>query len=188
MLIDEYMPRFDVTQRHRVRVAADSQAAYRSLRSVDLARSRPVRLLLAIRGFPGLLLRGKRGPVSFTLDDFVRSGFVLLEEKPGDEIVLGLVGKFWKPTGSLRREIDRSRFRSFAEPGYAKAAWNFTVGPLGTGAAVVSTETRVQVTDRGSRRKFLRYWRVVGPFSGFIRRRALELVKADAEAASRRTT
>jgi hypothetical protein len=39
----------------------------------------------------------------------------------------------------------------------------------------------VRVPDEGSRRKFLLYWAVVGSFSGVIRRKALALVKADAE-------
>ena len=42
----------------------------------------------------------------------------------------------------------------------------------------LSTETRVQAVDEQARRVFLRYWRVIGPFSGLIRRRWLKLIAA----------
>jgi hypothetical protein len=42
----------------------------------------------------------------------------------------------------------------------------------------LSTETRVHAVDDGARRVFLRYWRVVGPFSALIRRRWLRQIAA----------
>jgi hypothetical protein len=39
------------------------------------------------------------------------------------------------------------------------------------------TETRVLLTDEASRRAFARYWLVVKPFSGLIRRRWLALAR-----------
>jgi hypothetical protein len=45
------------------------------------------------------------------------------------------------------------------------------------------TETRVHVPDPVSRRKFVRYWRVVRPFSGLIRMLVLQAAKRRAEAA-----
>jgi hypothetical protein len=52
--------------------------------------------------------------------------------------------------------------------------------PLLDGGSRVSTETRVMPTDDTSRRAFGRYWGVVRPFSGLIRRRILALAKRDA--------
>jgi hypothetical protein len=43
---------------------------------------------------------------------------------------------------------------------------------------VLSTETRVQAVDDAALRAFRRYWRVVGPFSGLIRRRWLRAAQA----------
>lgn len=40
----------------------------------------------------------------------------------------------------------------------------------------LSTETRVQALDDEARRVFLRYWRVIGPFSALIRRRWLKRI------------
>jgi hypothetical protein len=41
------------------------------------------------------------------------------------------------------------------------------------GGTLLSTETRVSATNSTARRAFRGYWRVVGPFSGLIRRRWL---------------
>jgi hypothetical protein len=40
----------------------------------------------------------------------------------------------------------------------------------------LTTETRVLLTDDGSRRAFRRYWLVIRPFSGVIRRRWLAAI------------
>ena len=50
------------------------------------------------------------------------------------------------------------------------------------GGCVLSTETRVQAVDDAARRAFRRYWRVVGPFSGLIRRRWLRAARPLADA------
>jgi hypothetical protein len=47
----------------------------------------------------------------------------------------------------------------------------------------LTTETRVHVPDPVSRRKFVRYWRFVRPFSGLIRRQVLQAAKRRAESA-----
>lgn len=182
VLIDDFMPTFDVSERHHTMVQAPADRAFEATRGVDLARSRAIRAMFAARGIP-LLIRGRR-PVrrSMTLDDLVRAGFVWLGEDLDRELVLGIVGKFWRPTGGVRR-IDPSEFVAFDEPGVAKAAWNFRVIPDGDERSFVITETRVRVPDETSRRKFLLYWAVIGSFSGLIRKQALALVKADAERA-----
>jgi hypothetical protein len=38
---------------------------------------------------------------------------------------------------------------------------------------VLATETRVAALDDAARRSFARYWRLIRPFSGLIRRRWL---------------
>ena len=37
----------------------------------------------------------------FTLDGMLSEGFALLEERPGEELVLGTVGRFWRARGEL---------------------------------------------------------------------------------------
>jgi hypothetical protein len=112
------------------------------------------------------------------MEGLLRSGFVVLDEAPGDEIVLGLVGRFWSPTGGLLR-VDPAEFAGFDRPGYAVAAWNFTL--RGDGPVTLATETRVRLTDDGARRRFRPYWALVGPFSGLTRREMLRVVRRAAE-------
>lgn len=168
------MPRYDVVERHRTRVVAPPDLTYAAVRRVDLGRSTTVRVLFG--------LRGMRRTARITLDDLLARGFVLLGEEPGEELVLGLVGRFWTPGGGLR-QVAPDAFATFEEPGFARTAWNFRVSAARDNSSTLSTETRVLCTDERARRSFRRYWRLVRPFSGAIRRRSLELIKRDAELA-----
>ncbi len=181
MPLDDWMPAWDVVERHETLVRAPRDRAWSAVRTLDLSRSPVVRTLFALRSLPGLFARrGRRRALGATLDDLLRMGFVLLEERPGEEVVLGLVGKFWRPSGCIRR-VTPEELRAFAEPGWAVAAWNFTLNPAGDGAVRVATETRVRCTDAASRRRFRAYWLLVGPFSALIRREMLRAIRRTAE-------
>lgn len=171
MLIDEYAPDYHVASRHQIDVRATPEAVYAAVRRLDLSRSGVIRLLFGLRGLP------TRG---ITLDTFLERGFVLLDETPGQELLLGLIGRFWTLKGDLQR-FEPAAFRSFDRPGYAKAAWTFHLTPQPSGSTLLVTETRVRCTDNASLCRFRRYWRVVGPFSGVIRKEILRAVKQDAE-------
>jgi hypothetical protein len=183
VLIDSYLSSYDVIEHHETVVNAPSERAFEAVRDLDLARSPVIVALFAMRGLP-LLARGRiRFSRRLTIDTLLQWGFVLLEEAPGSEIVLGIIGKFWRPDGGLRR-IEGSEFAGFADPGYAKAAWNFRIADRGDGSCLVSTQTRIACTDDGARRRFHLYWRFVGPFSALTRRLILRAVKGDAERSS----
>ena len=66
------------------------------------------------------------------------------------------------------------RDRPFADarPGEVRVAVDVRPA-LSAGGGQLSTETRIAAVDERARRAFGRYWRVVGPFSGVIRRRWL---------------
>jgi len=99
---------------------------------------------------------------------------------PEREVVFGVVGKFWRFDGGLRR-LDRDSFLAFAEDGYVKGAWNLRVEPAEGSGSVLSTETRIACFGAAARRKFRLYWSFVGPFSGLIRRALLRGVRRRAE-------
>lgn len=182
MLIDEFMPEPMFAERHAVRVAAPPERAWEAVRALDLRGSPVIRGLFALRSVPALLAgnRRARGPgLGSTMDELLRSGFVLLAERAPREIVLGLTGRFWTPTGSLSR-VEADEFRDFTRPGVALAAWNFTILPTDEGS-LVATETRVRCTDDAAHRSFRRYWRVIRPFSGLVRREALRAIRRAAE-------
>jgi hypothetical protein len=181
MLIDEWMPSFDVAERHETRIAAPREAVWTALRGMEVARPPLVRALFALRVLPMLLTgRGRSGAKKFAGGDLQSLGFVPLGERPGEEILLGVAGRFWRPSGGLLR-VTAEELRGFDRPGFAVGTWNFTVDEQG-GAVRLATETRVRCTDPASRRSFLRYWRIIGPFSGLIRRALLKSIRRSAEA------
>jgi hypothetical protein len=182
-LLETWMPRWDVADRHDVTVDAPAERAFAAARRVDFAASPIVRTLLAIRTLPSII-RGRRMPVSVTLDSVSRAGFVRLAEEPGREIVVGVAGRFWVLSRSSRSPVSAATFAAHAEPGTAKAAMSFWVEPLGTERSRVVTETRVLCADADARRQFLRYWMVIRPGSALIRWAVLRRIKADAESRS----
>ena len=181
MLIDDYLPHADFAERHALRVHSPPERAYAAARRLDLSGSLPVRALFAMRSLPALLTRRGRGQrgLRLSMEGLLRSGFVLLAERPPHEFVLGLAGRFWTPAGGIER-MHPAEFPMFDRPGMALAAWNFTILPTDQGS-LVATETRVRCTDAAARRSFGRYWRVVRPFSGFIRMEALRAIRRSAE-------
>lgn len=182
MLIDRILPNYDVVERHQALVRAPVWRGWEAVKQLNLARSPVVVLLLALRSVPRLVTGRGLPPIRrIDLESLRGAGFVSLAEKPEEELVLGIVGHLWRPDSGVV-PVGPEEFESFREPGMAKAAWNFSIEPA-QGGCLVSTETRVLCTDEAARRRFLLYWRLVGPFSGFIRKRLLAMIRKDAEAA-----
>jgi hypothetical protein len=189
MLLDRYLPQYDVTEAHAVVVAADTDLTWQAVRRSDLSRSAVIRVLLEMRSLPNrlqrVLKRRPPGPARppLTLDDMERAGFLLLGESPGHEIVFGTVVQPWKAVTDEEPapQVEPGRFAAFDAPGYVKVAFNIRVEPYGSGRALITTETRTAATDPASLRRFARYWLLAGPFSALIRRLTLRIVKSDAE-------
>jgi hypothetical protein len=171
MLIDSFAPRFDATEIHQVVINAPREAVYDALWTADLGGSPLIKLLLWLRSVPAFIARCRQSRPrnqEITLQTLIDSGFGLLAEKPNDEIVLGVSGRFWRPSGNLSPFI-RSDFDQPVPAGFARGVWNFSVSDGQEGQTVLRTETRVVCGDAVSRQKFLAYWFVVRPFSGLIR-------------------
>lgn len=192
MLIDDYLPTYDVTVARHAVVEADPETTYRAALSADLFDLGPiVRVLGWLRVAPTYLIERVRGQESEPMPDtlaFADLGgtdeWVLLAEKPGEEIVFGAVGTFWSPEIEWRA-VDPEEFTEFDEPGYGKIALGLSVRPYGEGRTLLSYEARTATTDAGSRRRFRRYWRLIAPFAGYLMGKALERMAADAERAAR---
>lgn len=183
MLIDEYLPRYDVNEYHELRIAAPPPRTYAAIWEADLARSRIVKALFGLRSIPSWLsdpAAARRFSTRVTLRDALRQGFCLLDEKPGCEVVIGVTGSFWRPTGNIAL-TDPTRFRDPVPAGMARAAWNFVVAEQTDGNSLLTTETRVLCADAAALRSFRRYWLVVGPFSALIRRHMLGSIAAAAQ-------
>ena len=178
MLIDSFVPTPDAVETHTISIAASPDVVYRVLWTADFG-SPVIKLLLGLRSLPGFVARGFRSlprNQEITLQTLLDSGFGVLAEEPGREIVLGVTGRFWRPIGNLS-PFNHADFDRQVPTGFAHAVWNFQVTTDDSGLTVLSTETRVVCGDRASRRKFLVYWSIVRPFSGWIRRIMLRAVR-----------
>jgi hypothetical protein len=177
-VLDDYLPSYDVHEVHSVGTSASPAATMEAIRALTPLEVPVLVGLMAIRSVPAVLTGRRPSMSGHLLDGFRRGGFVDLHETP-DEMVFGGVGRFWKPTGGLRR-IEPTDFRDFAEPGFAKAAFNFQVERV-DGRTIVRTETRIATTDEHARRSFGRYWRVIHPGSALIRIAWLRAIRRRAE-------
>ena len=189
MLLDHYLPQYDVTETHAIIVNADPDLSWQAVRQSDLSRSAVIHVLLELRSLPNRLqgvLKGRPSETArppLTLDDMKRAGFLLLDERPGREIVFGTIVQPWNAVtdDEPAPQVEPDRFTEFDIPGYVKVAFNIRVEPYGSGRALITTETRTAATDPMSLRRFARYWVFIGPFSALIRRLMLRMARSDAE-------
>ena len=85
-------------------------------------------------------------------------GWVLLGERPGREIALGLVGKFWRPVIEFAPVLTAEEFRVFDERGFGKTVYDLQVRDLDGHRTLLSDLMRTATTDEHARRWFRRYW------------------------------
>jgi len=184
MPLDDYLPAWDFNEIHQTTVSARPEVVFTALMNLDLRRSPLVGALYFLRELPHRLQRGdwKSPGLGKSLEEMLKLGFIQLERRDGRELVLGLVGRPWGLTPELL-QLPGSEFTSFDRPGMVKVAANFLVEPLADGKCRLSTETRIQCLGPDARRLFRRYWTVIRPGSGLIRREMLRLVRREAQRA-----
>ena len=176
--LDEFIPRYQFSEFHQLRVRAQPAEAMRAINAVTAEEIRFFKTLIAIRR------GGRSGPESILnpsagtsiIDVATRTTFILLA-RDSNEIVLGTTVVTPRGGQSARTAAE---FKSPPGPGYANAAMNFRVQPDGDGT-LVTTETRVFANDDGSRRRFAPYWRVIYPGSALIRRSWLRAIQKRVE-------
>jgi hypothetical protein len=157
--IDRFLPQWDAHEVHSIELPATPEDAIAAALAVSAAPDRIVRLLLRLRGL---------APRTSIEDLFTRMGFDVLVREP-TEVVVGAAGMPWRWAGNLRPFAE-------AAPGTVRIAADFRAEPSPAGSRL-TTETRIAAVDAGARRRFLRYWRLVGPFSALIRRRWLRAIR-----------
>src|SRR5262249_52888015 len=171
MLINEFLSGYDVNSKYDIVVKASPEKVYEKIYSLDLGESRIIKLLFRLRGMP---------KEAVTLEGLQKMRFVKLGEIKNEELLLGVVGRFWTMRGDLQK-VNAEEFKEFNKEGYAKAVWNFTLTEKPNGATEVRTETRVHCIGEAGRERFLKYWRIIGPFNGWIRKEALRVIKKNSE-------
>lgn len=172
-LHEKYLPVYDFSERHRLDIKAPTEVVANCVEAASFSDSFLIKLLTRLRGMP----RTQGGIESVT-----RMGFVLLERDAGREVILGLIGQFWKPSGNIIRVGSAVDFERFNEDSFLKATWNFAVRETTMDSSVLETETRIQCLGTYAKRKFSRYWFFIRPFSGLIRMEMLRSIRRKAEA------
>ena len=164
-LIDEVLPGFDYRSRHGRHVLAGPEEVARAVERYRLDRDSSPLVRMLFR------LRGLRVPSGSLREALTGSGFGVLAERPGEEIVVGTTGKFWalRERDYLEAPRDLHDFREFSPPGWAKGVMTIRVEPRADGSSTLVTETRVLCMDDDARRHFAPYWTLIKLFSGWIR-------------------
>jgi len=189
LLIDRQLPRYQARTFSALVVDASTERTYQAIRALDpdqVGQTVPfMQLMVRLRDLPARLGRAPRPAIEPVSEDLTseqyRQAFLLIDEEPGTEFVIGMIGKFMSPTQMEFHRFDPPQFAGFGEPGYGKVATSFMVLPYGSGLSLLCTETRTATTDPASARRFRRYWAVIGPFAGYIMRHWLTLAKQQAE-------
>jgi hypothetical protein len=196
MLVDEFLPTYDVSDAVATIVAADISSTWNALMEVDLidlGRKRPlIAVLGAVRALPDLVAHFLHGEVTphppkrLRLRDTTsiplgEGGWVLLGERPCDEIALGLVGRFWRPVIKFA-PVTAAGFREYAEPGYAKTIYSLSVRALDERRTLLSGVMRTATTDEQARRWFRRYWTLgIGSGAHLLVQGLVDVVREAAE-------
>lgn len=177
-LLDEIQPVWHFRNHHSRVVDAPAERVAEAVESVRMDRdaSPLVRLFFRARG-----LSIPSGPTP--REALTSTGFTVLAEREGREIVFGIAGKFWAPRemAHLVRVPDARAYVEFDRPGEAKGVMTLVVEPLPDGRALLKTETRVTCSDRRARLLFGAYWTLIGIPSGLIRHDMLRAIARRAE-------
>ena len=166
-LLDKYLPQYQFSETHKILINAKPERIWQAIEHVDTSDSKVVRFLFRLRGMP------KGSTNTKGLDWKI---FTELERVQNDELIVGLIGQFWKPKGNLQ-QFQSSEFASFSNPKFAKGVMNFKLVKETNHRTWAITETRVQINDKKARILFSCYWFFIRPFSGLIRMEMLRTIK-----------
>jgi hypothetical protein len=180
MDLDDVVPVAEhVTHQSRV-IDAPAPVVWDELHKLKLT-SLPVSLVLSgVRALPVLLAGRWRNALHRTFLELIP--IPELSSEPPRAVVYGGVLQAWRLTGGEQPPaLDAAAVREFAEPGWVRIGMEFRLTPS-LGGTRLSSETRVVATDAATRKRFDRYWLVVGPGSSAIRWEVLTAVALKAEA------
>lgn len=183
-LLDQFMPMYEVAERHHVRIAAPAAIVFAAATEMDLEQSLIVRAIFKAREWVMRSHPASEPEARAFLTQMRAIGWGVLAEIPGQEIVMGAVTQPWM-ADVVFRPLPTDEFASFHDPDYVKIAWTLRADPLGVAGSIFRTETRVVSTDPAARAKFRRYWAFVSPGIILIRWALLGPLKAEAERRAR---
>jgi hypothetical protein len=180
-LLDQHLPEYDVRERHTIRIRARSEHVWAALRMTTMNDIPAVRTLSSLRALAfGQIPAGPSSAGRIALLDGMlqeSSPFFLIEERSGEELVVGMAGRPWQ--NYSRKLAGGPAFAAWKELDAVRIAFNFRVEQEGDFSRLI-TETRVRGTDTAGTRHFGRYWRFVYPGSAIIRDRMLNAIAENA--------
>jgi hypothetical protein len=160
-MIDSHAHTYDVSTSHVVAVDAEPEAVLAGLDSLALTGA--VTETIALLGAA----------------DRIALAPSPLEPAAGRARVYGLA---WKLDDATAVEpVPGPQLGAFSAPGYLKVVWDVQVAGDGDGGSYVTTTTRFVATDEAARQRLRSSWRVLGPLSADLARRALGSLKRLAE-------
>ncbi len=182
--LDNLVPRWDWRSASTIWVGAsagDVTVAFEQVSMMELPAA------------SGTSRHAREGLATFTaptlLQDLLDEGYFLLYEEPERELVLGRVGRFWRPGASSAVVVTgRRAFCDFDDAGYAKAALALQIKPVAPtmgGGCMVGVESRVLTTDEATRRELSRH-QLMGPWASPVGR--IELLRVLRQRAEERFT
>jgi len=180
--LDDWMPRWQVGERHVLKIAAPPAKVFAAIHEVRADEILLFRTLTAIRrcggtGPESILNAPEQKPL---LDVATQTTFILLDDVKPRELVIGTIiaaPRRVRETGRLEPNL----FRGTLPPGVVLATMNFLVTPGEDGGSTVATETRVCANSPAAMRRFGIYWRLIHPGSDIIRRMWLQAIARRAE-------
>lgn len=170
-----------VTRQARV-IGAPPPVVWDALHGVRLT-GLPLTLLFGgIRALPVVLTGRWRTDLHETFLDVVP--IPRLSAEPPTAVVFGGVLRPWRLMGGEQGPtLDAAGVRDWTAPGWVRVGMEFRL-TSSVGGTRLACETRIAATDDSSRRRFDRYWLVVGPGSSAIRWELLTAVALRAENAT----
>jgi hypothetical protein len=179
MALDDTLPVYQFGETHEIRIQAPPERVFAAVKAVTAREIRFFRLLTWLRAphfgeaRQSILNPAADQPI---LDVALRSGFLLLREERGREIVIGSV----VCCGPRLWPRDAAEFQAL-QGSVVRAVMNFHVTDEGGGMTRLVTQTRVSASDPRAERRFAVYWRLIYPGSAFIRRMWLRAIRDRAE-------
>ena len=179
-VLDRFIPRPDVRERHETTIRAPAGLVLDMARHFDMQSIRPIRALFWLRA----KLLGARLPAvkrsTGLVADMLALGWGCLVDEPDRCFVAGASCQPWQ-ADVVFVPIAAAHFAIYAEPDRVKIAWTLEAEALGPVLTRFATETRVVATDDRARAKFRRYWRVFRIGIVMIRRLLLSTLRRQAE-------
>ncbi len=177
--LDDIMPEYSGSERHSVRIHARPAQIMQGVRQSTFGDMKSMTTLLRVRAAVLRIPYHDTGDLQNKrmVDSFAATGYLLDESE--HEIVMFRVGNVRAARPPEMRTLQE--FADYREPGGVKMAFDFNVEDAGGGWSTLTTETRVVGVDNLSSGPGTRYWRLILPGSGLLRRQWLDGIKTRAE-------